>query len=1115
MGAHASVHVSSGLDRAGKAAHLGSCRQGDALRAVTPLHRLHFVRNNALRWTLCLAARSSSTSEAQLWALRRQRHSELDDDDDDCFNIPFSPDRELSTDALLEHMEPSRQTDPSVQSTAADQADIQNQTKQTKQPSAASAYPTQPTLPQEANNFVLQNQSSRPIPHSMQRQQQERYPPRPQQRHQHQHVQFRRHYMAAGRYGRSQLASPQLSPHPNLKAAGSSSQSDSDELIGFTQMTRYISRCSSFHQLLCVWEQQGKLFNHVHVACLINRLAHNRHGWAQTKEEVWDWEDVHAFLCKLDLEVVRCLSYFTSREVANVMWAWGRLGHQPSPLTWRRMSHSICCNGGALLRDRHVTAQTLANLTWGLTALHIDDEPTWQAVLSAVRARLKAAGAAGSGQDAGKGQGTGWVDQAAGQRGSWGHDSGSREGAAAAAWRHSRGADQLASRSPDLLLPSTPKLQGPAHQLQPQVATASHDRSNSSSRSRQGGVGQQQAGAAPALVFTPMDLSNLAWSLAKAGRYDPVIFTELCRQAEASLLDFKANELSNLLWACAQCQHPCPSLFSASIPSIRALLRTWKPQALTNTLWAYARAGCHSPRVFAPLAHHALLSIDSLNPNQLSKIAWAMATAGQAHVDFLEAAMAQAQQQREGWTTQALSRFLWALVTMEAGGQTVLHCLAGEVLRQLWSQFEGGLPHQPAQDPASTPESEAGAVAVVVSESDVDSDLRQQAGLTAAPPTPGRPPAWLHPTCSPSAPLDLAHTLWALAWSGHYSQALFEQAASLCTRHPHVFFARPADMASIMWPFGYARHYDPALYSVAAAMLEQRPEQHGLSLAQTAALLVPLAQMQHACPAACRQVAESLKLSLAQQSSEASFATLSSLLWSLMLLGYLDTALLQAAFSRVHWLWEQHLGRVAGRQRREAEEDSRETMPMLPMPKTGEIAGRHISQMFHIYLWLKDQPDPEAVKVADSLPRDFREHALKVWRQQTTEKQVISDYQQKVLQALSDMGLEPQIERKTRDWLFSIDVCLKLGDVLVAVEVNGPLHYSASLPWRPTGKKLLRNAFLARRGYRVVDVAWWQWERVAVDQDRAQQYLRDLLEDAVVTPLDQDHWAAGAGLHGS
>ncbi|GFH25344.1 RAP domain-containing protein, partial [Haematococcus lacustris] len=171
--------------------------------------------------------------------------------------------------------------------------------------------------------------------------------------------------------------------------------------------------------------------------------------------------------------------------------------------------------------------------------------------------------------------------------------------------------------------------------------------------------------------------------------------------------------------------------------------------------------------------------------------------------------------------------------------------------------------------------------------------------------------------------------------------------------------------------------------------------------------------------------------------------------------------------------------------------------------------------MFHLYLWLKDQPDPEVVKVADSLPRDFRQHALKVWRQQTTEKQVTSEYQQQVLQALSDMGLEPQIERKTRDWLFSIDVCLKLGDVLVAVEVNGPLHYSASLPWRPTGKKLLRNAFLARRGYRVVDVAWWQWQRVTVDQDRAQQYLRDLLEDAVVTPLDRDHWAAGAGLHGS
>jgi hypothetical protein len=98
------------------------------------------------------------------------------------------------------------------------------------------------------------------------------------------------------------------------------------------------------------------------------------------------------------------------------------------------------------------------------------------------------------------------------------------------------------------------------------------------------------------------------------------------------------------------------------------------------------------------------------------------------------------------------------------------------------------------------------------------------------------------------------------------------------------------------------------------------------------------------------------------------------------------------------------------------------------------------------------------------------------------------------------------MERLTSDLLFSVDMVVHLGGQRVAVEANGPVHYTSSEPRRLLGNKGLRDWFLQKRGYKVLNIPWWSWVGVAGDQPRARAFVRQqlvaLLGPKVVGELD-------------
>jgi len=75
--------------------------------------------------------------------------------------------------------------------------------------------------------------------------------------------------------------------------------------------------------------------------------------------------------------------------------------------------------------------------------------------------------------------------------------------------------------------------------------------------------------------------------------------------------------------------------------------------------------------------------------------------------------------------------------------------------------------------------------------------------------------------------------------------------------------------------------------------------------------------------------------------------------------------------------------------------------------------------------------------------------------------------------------------------------CTSLKVVRIAIEVDGPSHYTTTAPAsvsdtggrRPTGATELRNRCLMRRGWETSIIPWWEWDAMAGDDVAKEMYL--------------------------
>jgi len=88
--------------------------------------------------------------------------------------------------------------------------------------------------------------------------------------------------------------------------------------------------------------------------------------------------------------------------------------------------------------------------------------------------------------------------------------------------------------------------------------------------------------------FTPQNLSNFVWALAKLGVYNDELFSTACWKAVQTMHAFTPQSVANFIWAFATLGHPPDAAFlRAAVAHSTSKLDQWAPQNLSNVAWAF------------------------------------------------------------------------------------------------------------------------------------------------------------------------------------------------------------------------------------------------------------------------------------------------------------------------------------------------------------------------------------------------------------------------------------------------------------------------------------------------------------------------------------------------
>jgi hypothetical protein len=166
-------------------------------------------------------------------------------------------------------------------------------------------------------------------------------------------------------------------------------------------------------------------------------------------------------------------------------------------------------------------------------------------------------------------------------------------------------------------------------------------------------------------------------------------------------------------------------------------------------------------------------------------------------------------------------------------------------------------------------------------------------------------------------------------------------------------------------------------------------------------------------------------------------------------------------------------------------------------------------QLWQVHTWVLDFQLAGGRGLQGSLTQQQLQQCRAVWDEQLRQsaKQRYTDFQRSVLAAVQRLPVnwqqQPQMEQQsmgtdgvTPDGALLIDIAGRTaGGVLVEVEADGPTHFRQP-DGGLTGPTQYRNRALAVRGYRLVSVPSWGWDKVWRDEQGQDQYLMQLFNEA-------------------
>ncbi|EFJ50233.1 hypothetical protein VOLCADRAFT_89149 [Volvox carteri f. nagariensis] len=838
-------------------------------------------------------------------------------------------------------------------------------------------------------------------------------------------------------------------------------------------LTGILRTASSVPKLKKYVTRYGSQFNNLHICCCLNRLAKAPDARAATQRET-----VRQLLDELGDMLVRHMPYCDARELCNVLWVWGKLGHTPRPEIWEAMRVALFGIDPAAAPPASVTAaspvagklelaapQGLVNAAWALARLECSDPWVWRRLAECSLTKLHA-----------------FVP----------YDISNLSYALVVARQHRA---------------------HPAHEA----------------------VMRALAVAAEARLseFCPQDISNMLWAYARCGMAQPALFSAAASIARMMAADFSQAGLVQVIWAYAAMRvYDAPLLapsplggiggydsfalgdddtsFSSS-PSSADISMGTLARAYVNDLatsGGVSRSGGSSGATAAltpDWAMDLLTDDDGTGYGTVGYDSFTDSAAGRERVnaaDVTATAVNLAQSQVEAFAAAA------------EAAQVILAEMPPQLLPALCESL------RPRIDTL-----DSGSLAVLVwalaTLGHADTELFHAAAAALTP----------RLRRGEVATPFLAHTAWAFTVAGVYDSDLYDalaaSASALCAAG--LVPATSLALGNVLWALGSAGHYDAELYgnigrvavAVAGAATPSSMTYDRQAVNRLALVMLACAYAGHSDAELYEMVSEVLRSAGAGALADKSLA---NICWSLAVVDHPDLDLLAELFADVarrdvaamgvrgctqlfHCaLWLQDLvpggDRVVALLPRAVLEVGRANF--LELAKDSNVSDFQ-AYVFNALDSMRLSPSLETKTLDQLFSLDV---ALCLSVNDTTNP----SYPPLTTTSSSTGGSSSSSSSTPTTAASSIsghrgsqprhpeqpEVVVR-----VVVEANGPQHYLRTHPTALEGSTRLRSRLLRARGWVPLHVHWQEWQDLGGDVLRQRRYLRAKLGELLQQELRQ------------
>ena len=349
---------------------------------------------------------------------------------------------------------------------------------------------------------------------------------------------------------------------------------------------------------------------------------------------------------------------------------------------------------------------------------------------------------------------------------------------------------------------------------------------------------------------------------------------------------------------------------------------------------------------------------------------------------------------------------------------------------------------------------------------------------------------------------DVTNILWSYATLQSYQPSLFSTLAD--NVHLNLPSYSKTEVATVLWALASERHYHQQLLTAtAAAVAGDMASIDGLGLTN---VLWAMATLGYKDDVFLKEVGAWVR----SHAENFSAGELVRVAWSFSILDQLDLELLDAVFREVGVQAEEKLRENSSSEGAIGEP----LLPPLPAAAPGGsssgsrgardalgLSSVDYQQLYQVHMTLQDYTFAEglAPDAVPCLPPLLLFPARWAWQAATQQPGAVQISQAAVAvgQTLRQLGLNPRPEQLVADGSFRVDWALTWLGTPVVVEVQGPWHYTRTLPRRLLGSSRWRLQRLRARGLAVVEVPLHVWGQLEGKMEK-QGYIMQLLQAHVL-----------------